>query len=226
MSSKLSPSIIQKLTGTKETITVEPTHMQLDDFLELDKCTWTRLMIIITSSYGVGQAPLGCYRYRDLSDAWYEDMQNDKQHQGVLDGLSFAMCGLGDSKFTTFFQNPKRIDEAMHLVGAKRVGPLGKADASGTGEELQSKVIQDWIENIWPHLAKVVVEPPLSEERLKEMQLATVKVCQIINPDFEFDDGTGKGKNSSLMPTYSLALLVALLAIILYNCREFGFPRE
>ena len=31
--------------------------MQLDDFLELERAPWTRLVVIITSSYGVGQAP-------------------------------------------------------------------------------------------------------------------------------------------------------------------------
>ena len=187
--------------------------MQLDDFLELEKCAWTRLIVIITSSYGVGQAPLGCYRFRDLCDEWYSDMQSDstKHSEGALDGVSFALCGLGDSNFTTYFQNPTRIDEAMHLVGAKRVGPLGKADASGTGNQIQSKVVEEWIAEIWPHLAKVAAQPPLSMERSREMQLATVKVCQRINPDFEFNDGqTAEGH---AMSAYMLALVVALLAI-------------
>uniref|UniRef100_A0A7S2YRT5 Flavodoxin-like domain-containing protein n=1 Tax=Entomoneis paludosa TaxID=265537 RepID=A0A7S2YRT5_9STRA len=214
---KLSPSVIQKLTGTKDEIIVEPVHMQLDDFLELDKCTWTRLMVIITSSYGVGQAPLGGYRYRDLCDAWYKQFQDKsggETPKKVLEGLSFAMCGLGDSKYTTYFQNPTRINEAMHLVGAKRVGPLGKADASGTGNELQGKVVEAWMKEIWSHLAKVVVEPPLSDERLKEMQMDTVQVCRKINPDFEYDDGSSSGSGNTMM--IALAILVALVAVLYY----------
>ncbi|KAL7569209.1 hypothetical protein ACA910_016767 [Epithemia clementina (nom. ined.)] len=233
VSERLSPSAIQTITGTNHVITVKPIHMQLDDFLELEKCTWTRLIVIITSSYGVGQAPLGCYRFRDLCDTWYDEHNNQKKKQnntnsgaadkqesvagGVLDGVFFALCGLGDSKYTTYFQNPARINEALHLVGAKRVGPLGQADASGTGDESQGKVVEEWIHGIWPHLAKVVAQPPLSTQRLQEMQLATVKVCQRINPDFDYDDGQGKQSYSAMMmQTYSVALAVAVLAILFY----------
>lgn len=38
-------------------LTVTWRHMLLDDFLEQAK--WTRLVIIVTSSYGAGQAPIG-----------------------------------------------------------------------------------------------------------------------------------------------------------------------
>ena len=205
--SKLGPSEIQKMTGTKDVITVVPTHMQLDDFLELERCKWTRLMVIITSSYGVGQAPLGCYRFRDLSDAWMDEY-NVQKHEKVLKGLYFAMCGLGDSKYPTFFQNPKTINDALNLVGAERVGPLGKADASGTGNDIQQKVIERWMDGIWPHLAKVVVKEPLPPERLEEMQRSTVKLCQKINPDFMPEE----------KPKFSLAIpiLVLLLAVAAY----------
>mmetsp|Transcript_11520 Transcript_11520/g.15178 ORF Transcript_11520/g.15178 Transcript_11520/m.15178 type:complete len:268 (-) Transcript_11520:128-931(-) len=218
---KLSPQVIQKLTGTKDEITVEPVHMQLDDFLELEKCTWTRLVVIITSSYGVGHAPLGCYRYRDLCDAWYDMYKesNGSSNNGsgkILEGISFALCGLGDSKYTTFFQNPTRINEVMHLVGAKRVGSLGKADASGTGKELQGKVIEEWMANIWPHLAQVVMQPPLSVDRLNEMQMDTVKLCLKINPDFEFGDGKSGSTGAMSQAILYSAVAVAILSVLIY----------
>jgi sulfite reductase alpha subunit-like flavoprotein len=83
----------------KITTQVQPKHMQLDDFLELEYAKWTRLVVIFVSSYGVGQAPLGSYRFRELCEAWIEEPSP------VLEGLSYALCGLGDSKYTTFFKS-------------------------------------------------------------------------------------------------------------------------
>ena len=198
---RLSPEAIQRLTGTKDEITVETVCMQLDDFLELDRCAWARLTVIVTSSYGVGQAPLGGYRFRELCDAWYEtysstndENKDDKNHKkdttiilpsaSILKGFSFCLCGLGDSKYTTFFRNPTRINEALQLVGATRAGPLGKCDASGTGDDEQQASIKRWMDGIWPHVAKVVAQPPLTEEQLASAQQATVDLCRQINPDF------------------------------------------
>lgn len=242
-----------------EEIHVEAIHMQLDDFLEIEKCSWTRLIVIFTSSYGNGQAPLGCYRFRDLCDAWYEEIvmeqgskgdSSAQQQQdgrdsdragagvhgaGVLQGVSYALCGLGDSKFKTSFHNPTRIDEALQSVGATRVGPLGQADASGTGDDSQGKVIEEWIDNIWIHLAKVIIQPPLPPKQLHAMQLATVEICRKINPDFVDDDNvTTKTTTTNqtwmvrvFMNTYSLAMVVAVLAIGLYAFnKSFQFSFE
>lgn len=183
VATRLSPEIIQKITGTKDEINVVATHMQLDDFLEMERAKWTRLMVIIVSSYGVGQAPLGAYRFRDLCDAWLNQYAKSDDPK-ILDGVFYAMCGLGDSKFLTFFQNPTKIDEGLTLVGAKRVGPLGKADASGTGKQIQAKVIEGWMDGIWAELAKVAAKDPLSEGDLDEMKNRTVALCEEINPDF------------------------------------------
>jgi sulfite reductase alpha subunit-like flavoprotein len=180
---------------------------QLDDFLELELAKWTRLIVIIVSSYGVGQAPLGAYRFRDLCDAWLNKDEKDDEPK-VLDGAYFAMCGLGDSSYTTFFENPTKINEGLAMVGAQRVGPLGKADASGTGNEVQLKVIERWMDGIWSELAKVVVKEPLSEEKLEAMQNRTVELCRLINPDFMAE------KQSNLLFIVAIiSFVVALLAI-------------
>ena len=200
---RLSPAVIQKLTGTKDEITVVPTHMQLDDFLELERAKWSRLMVIIVSSYGVGQAPLGGYRFRELCDAWMEEDSSKK-----LDGLHFALCGLGDSKYTTFFQNPTKVNDAMHHVGAERVGPLGKADASGKGKEAQNLVIDRWMDEIWPFLAQVAAMDPLADEVLEQMQQSTVELCRKINPDFL--PAPKSSQQTTLLVSVTVGLLAAL----------------
>lgn len=206
MSEKLSPLLLKKLTGTTSTIFVESSHMQLDDFLELERAAWTRLVVIVVSSYGVGQAPLGAYRFRELCDAW-----SAAKAKNVLNGVHFALCGLGDSKYTTFFQNPTRINEALLQVGAQRVGPLGKADASGTGDA-QLDVIDEWIQGIWPYLASVVVKEPLSSQRLTEMQQETIEVCRIINPDFLPE----RKSDATLFFPLSMAAVAAIVAAAYY----------
>lgn len=214
---KLSPEAIAQWTRSEGTnVTVTASHMQLDDFLELEQCKWTRLIVIITSSYGVGQAPLGGYRFRDLCDAWLDDQQQPsksgspsvKKPPLLLQGVKYALCGLGDSKYTTYFRNPTIIDQALQSQGAQRVGELGKADASGTGENVQAKVIERWINGIWTHLAQVVIQEPLSMEQLQRMQNETIELCCQINPEFPRPNQ----KAAVLRGNVLISILVALLA--------------
>ena len=203
----------------------KPVHMQLDDFLEMRRCGWTRLVVIFVSSYGVGQAPLGCYRFRDLCDAWLEDTDGGggggaDSSSRPLEGISYAMCGLGDSKYTTFFKNPSTIDRALTAAGACRVGPLGRADASGeigTDQE-QARVIEDWIDGIWPHVAQVLAsEWKPTSERMAEIQNSTIGTCKRINPEFlDDDDDENEGGKKTLPTNVLVPLMVAAVAAIVY----------
>ncbi|CAB9525272.1 P450 reductase [Seminavis robusta] len=216
---KLSPAAIQKLTGNSDVeITLQPKTMQLDDFLEIQKADWTRLVVIFVSSYGVGQAPLGCYRFRDLCDAW-----KDRNAANVLDGVHYALCGLGDSSYTTFFENPTKLDQAMTQVGATRVGTLAKVDAQGTGDDAQAPVMERWKEGLWKSLAEVVVTTPPSPEQLQQMQQTTIELCLEINPEFEMPEtatsteaSSNKGGKTDLMTMLIVPLVLALVAQVVY----------
>jgi len=179
--------------------------MQLDDFLEFENAKWTRLVIIVCSSYGVGQAPLGARKFRECCDAILEEEQKqqhsnennsdkntDKEKEKkFLKGVSFALLGLGDSHYTTFFQNPTAIHDAMTAVGATRVGELGKADASGTGEMDQSKVIERWIEGIWDDLAKIIAtERSPNQQDMEGASEATMALCFKLFPEWKAASGS------------------------------------
>ena len=164
---------------SNDDVTVTARHMQLDDFLEIERAKWPRLVVIITSSYGVGQAPLGCYKFRAMCDEI-----GKRKLSGMLDGVSYAMCGLGDSKYTTFFQNPSTINASLLAAGAWRAGLLGKADASGEGEDEQGKVIQRWVDGHWSKLARVLAEDPPEPEKLQNAQKKTLELCEEIFDDF------------------------------------------
>ncbi|KAL9182709.1 hypothetical protein ACHAXT_013361 [Thalassiosira profunda] len=177
--------------------------MQLDDFLELEKAKWPRLVVIVCSSYGVGQAPLGARKFREVCDALLDSAKEGKVDK-FLAGVHFALLGLGDSHYTTFFRNPTVIHEALTAAGATRVGPLGKADASGTGDDEQGKVVERWIAGIWDELATVYAATPPGEEALEKAREGTWEVCLEVFPEWQT-------RSSVPMALAIVAVIVSLL---------------
>lgn len=172
---QLSSLLPSKLSTSDSSRTLTSRCMHLDDFLELEQAKWTRLVIIVCSSYGVGQAPIGARKFREVCDTILERSNDDK----MLTGVNYALLGLGDSHYTTFFRNPTTFENALSTAGATRIGELGKADASGTGDMEQSKVIERWIDSIWKELQPVIDKPMTEEEglKLKKAQEQTWKLC-------------------------------------------------
>ena len=79
----------------------------------------------------------------------------------------------------TYLENPTKIHDALQRVGAKRLGPMGKADQRGKGDDAQQKVIQRWMEELWPLLAKALAEEkPPAAQKLEEMKQTTVNMYQ------------------------------------------------
>jgi len=179
--------------------------MHLDDFLEVEKAKWTKLVVIVCSSYGVGQAPLGARKFRELCD---EILLGEDKSLNFLNGVHFALLGLGDSHYTTYFQNPTTIHKALTSVGAVHVGELGKADASGTDDMEQSKVIERWITNIWKDLNKVVATTTTAVN-LDKARDETWGLCLDLFPDW-------KPTNYASMATLYVPLVGILLAILFH----------
>ncbi len=204
---------------SNSSLKVSSTALQLDDFLEIHRAPWTPLCVIVCSSYGVGQAPIGAWKFREMCDLILEsEAYNDKTFRG----LKYAMLGLGDSKFTTFFLNPTALNSGMEKAGGERVGSLGKADASGRGDKNQLKVIEDWSRDIIHDLKRVVLELERqndSEWEEKEKQVAasrayTQELCKQIYDDWDTnaaanDPSVGLGK-TVIVSVVILAIIVAL----------------
>lgn len=208
--------------------------IHLDDFLEVEQAKWTRLVIIVCSSYGVGQAPIGARKFRELCDEILEHQQpdddddddlysatttNNNNMKSMLNGIHFALLGLGDSHYTTYFQNPTTIHKALTYAGAAHVGSLGQADASGTGHNEQSKVIDRWIDTIWDDLDKVVNSSNISASSssspsvdgcLDKAREETWNVCLRIFPEWK-----PKKTNYNMSLVVSMLPLVAILLAIL-----------
>lgn len=204
-------------------------HMQLDDFLEIEKAKWTPLVVIVTSSYGVGAAPLGCYRFRAFCDYILENCENEKDDEKkkvsqLLKGISFAMLGLGDSGYTTFFENPKTVHAGMVKAGAHFIGELGKADADGSGENAQDLVIKRWIDGIWPLLKEAVnsdLYKSTTSERLEEIQRNTSSICEDVLEKVQDEDDEASikksGGNNLIIFIGVIGIIIALLAFYLNN---------
>jgi sulfite reductase alpha subunit-like flavoprotein len=173
MSKNLSSGAIETLTG-RPGLAVKPKLMKLDDFLKADNCPWTRLVVIIVSSFGTGHAPEGGKEFRKLADAWITDYKENPDKPKILTGVHFSLLGLGDRDFDeTFMKNPKTTEEALKLAGARLVGERGVADAFD-GAMAQQKIIDEYVDGIWSHLADVVTQEPVPEETLAEMKSLTL----------------------------------------------------
>ena len=191
-----------------------PKAIQLDDYLEMYHSPVSSLPIIIfVSSYGVGQAPLGANRFRELCDTFIDNDQNNKIGNSVmLKGISYAICGLGDSSYPTYLKNPATIDQGLTVAGATRIvgTNLGKADASQSGNNSQDKVIQEWIKNLWEPLSTCIQQIRKNEEQenenddengdnkvdYKAMQQNIIKMLIELDPDYTPPKGFNKGKGS------------------------------
>jgi sulfite reductase alpha subunit-like flavoprotein len=165
----LNSQAIQEFTKSTLDITVIPTLMTLDSFLEERQAAWSRLVVIFVSTKNA-EAPPGGPRFRALCEAWKSPIGIDPT---MLKGIKYAICGLGSSSYATYFENPTAVNDGLQAVGATRVGDFGEADMQKRGEDSQRNVIARWKQGIWKELAQVLVEEPLSPERLREIQAAT-----------------------------------------------------
>lgn len=205
--------IPERLSPSSSRVTSRVMH--LDDFLELEEAGWTRLVVIVCSSYGVGQAPIGARKFREFCDEILRRRDDGKEEKGSapsLEGVTFALLGLGDSHYSTYFRNPTTIHDALTAAGARRAGELGKADASGTGDMEQSKVIERWIEGIWDELAKVLSSKPPDRQVLDRARDTTWGFCLEIFPEWK------PAKKFAAMDVLYLSLAGIVLALLARYC--------
>lgn len=76
-------------------VKITTTCLQLDDFLEYEHSNFSKTVIIFVSSYGVGQAPMGSYKFRSFAEELLAQTESGKLSD-LLKGLSYAVCGLGE----------------------------------------------------------------------------------------------------------------------------------
>jgi len=232
LETKFTPSFFEGLG--LEPVAVETTCIQLDDFLEYRHAAFTRTMVIFVSSYGVGQAPIGSYKFRSFAEELIKMAETNNGSGSsaaqLLGGLSYALCGLGDSSFTTYLVNPTTICKGLTAAGATQIGAMGKADAKQIGENSQENTIKNWKEELWTPLAGAVAVAASAgssssssisniendiETTTKAMQANSIPILMKIDPDYTPPKALG-GRSGGAIPIHLVvvALIVALIAAL------------
>lgn len=100
--------------------------------------------ILVTSTWGDGEPP------DNAAEFWNRIRQDSAPH---LEGVSYAILGLGDRNYPDFCGAAKKFDERLAQLGAVRLGVLGECDA-----DYETAAAQ-WIDSLWNHLAASMGSP-------------------------------------------------------------------
>jgi len=90
----------------------------LDDY-DTNKLMAEHLAIVVSSTYGNGEAPYNGESFYE----WLETQEPD------LNSLSFAVCALGDTGYPSFAQAGKDFDRFLEEAGGTRILPRMELDA-------------------------------------------------------------------------------------------------
>ena len=107
----------------------------MDDY-EKSELESEHLVVIVTSTYGNGEAP---YNAEELH-SWLESEEID------LSSTSFAVCALGDSGYPNFAQAGKDFDKFLEEKGAERI--LARTELDAVFDEPVEPFIEkllDWL---------------------------------------------------------------------------------
>jgi len=94
-----------------------------------------RLVIIVTSTYN-GLPPDNAGKFKKWLQA---------QKPNSLDGLNYAVFGVGNSQWHTYQQFPREIDAGLDSFGGKRLCDLGGCDVDGASF---TSDFEDWLSNL------------------------------------------------------------------------------
>ena len=94
------------------------------------------VILVCTSTYGDGEVP-------ENAKALYGRLCTDKPD---LNGVRYAVFGLGDSNYETFNFGGEKFDTILASLGAQRLGERAKHDAQSevTAWELAREWVEGW----------------------------------------------------------------------------------
>lgn len=120
-----------KLRETHESVDV----FDLRDF-DPAELNAEKFYIVVCSTHGEGDLPNTALPFAERFD---ENPPN-------LEGLRYAMFGLGDSFYDTYSQGSEQLDRRFTERGAIRVGEYGRHDASSW--DLPSDIALEWLPGV------------------------------------------------------------------------------
>lgn len=145
-------------TGNAETVAADaaekvrarglvPRLAEMDD-VEMATLAGMRNLIVIVSTYGEGEMP-------DNARRFWEALSADTAPR--LEGLTYAVLGLGDTGYDDFCEAGKLVDMRLEQLGAKRL--TGRVDCDVDFEDAAAA----WLEEAIPDPADVAAGPAVNE---------------------------------------------------------------
>ena len=140
-------------TRLSNNISYECIHMSLNSTIENNTFTFinnnnnnnntneeTKInIIIVCSTTGNGDAP-------ETANFFWRKLKNRNQPNNLLNGIEYAVLGLGDTNYDKFCNMGKNLDKRFNELGAKRFIELHCADEATDMEESVSLFIEKVVE--------------------------------------------------------------------------------
>jgi sulfite reductase alpha subunit-like flavoprotein len=140
-------------TQLSNNISYECIHMSLNSTIENNTFTFinnnnnnnntneeTKInIIIVCSTTGNGDAP-------ETANFFWRKLKNRNQPNNLLNGIEYAVLGLGDTNYDKFCNMGKNLDKRFNELGAKRFIELHCADEATDMEKSVSLFIEKVVE--------------------------------------------------------------------------------
>jgi len=125
-----------------------------------------RIIIIVTSTYN-GLPPDNAVAFK----AWLG------KQEASLEGLQFAVFGVGNSQWHTYQQFPREVDAGLHACGAKRVCELGACDVDSSSFDSD---FEDWLATLLQMIGGVSTSDVADDACRDEFVLETGPMDKIV----------------------------------------------
>jgi sulfite reductase alpha subunit-like flavoprotein len=131
-------------TRLSNNISYECIHMSLNSTIENNTFTFINNevrtnIIIVCSTTGNGDAP-------ETANFFWRKLKNRNLSNNLLNGIEYAVLGLGDTNYDKFCYMGKSLDKRFNELGAKRFMELHCADEATGMEESVSLFIEKVME--------------------------------------------------------------------------------
>jgi NADPH-ferrihemoprotein reductase len=83
-----------------------------------------KFVVLLIATYGEGEPPDTAQEF----DRW---IMNSDRSDNELNGVEFAVFGLGNRQYEFFCKMGKKMDKRFEEIGAKRIVPRGEGDDDG-----------------------------------------------------------------------------------------------
>lgn len=167
-----------------------------DSSNRLDK----ELVVICTATYN-GQPPDSAEKFNKFIDS----ASKENGHEKLLNGLSFAVFGLGNKNWRTYQHFPVKVTNLLEELGAERFFASGEGDAD---KDMDAE-FNEWCAHFWSHTldsygitaseSKPVV-PSAATTTTTEKSIVKVKFIQLSNKEaWEVANNNHNGENNAVL---------------------------